>query len=132
MTPPRYDDDPVRANEATETSHVRDACNSLQNADGSIVPMRLVRVTHPFHPLSGQELPCVGERFNRSGKRLLLQVNEAVICSVPPSWTDLLAPDPEVMIGERRALFRVADLIALAQLVDRLGRRAAMEASDDM
>jgi hypothetical protein len=81
-----------------------------------------VRITHPFHPFSGQQLVCVGERYNRYGKRLLLQVDALTICSVPPQWTDLTAPDPEISMGEGRALLRVADLMALARLVARLGR----------
>jgi hypothetical protein len=79
-----------------------------------------VRVTHPFHPLSGQQLVCVGERYNRYGTRLLLRVDEEQICSVPRQWTDVVAPDPEVVLGEGRALLRVADLLELADLVSRL------------
>lgn len=72
----------------------------------------------------------MGERYNRYGTRLLLQVDHETICSVPPQWTDLVAPDPEIVIGEGRALFRVADLLELARLLGRLGRRESMEASD--
>lgn len=85
--------------------------------------MRLVRVTHPFHPLSGQELACVGERYNRYGRRLLLRLDDFVVCSIPPQWTDLATPDPEIVLGERRALFRVADLLELARLIDQIGER---------
>ncbi|MGO9837458.1 MAG: DUF5372 family protein [Polyangiaceae bacterium] len=77
-------------------------------------------MTHPFHPLGGQELVCIGKRYNRYGTRLLLQVGEETVCSVPPQWTDDVAPDPEIAIGERRAVVRVADLLELAELVDRL------------
>ena len=80
--------------------------------------MRLVRITHPFHPLSGREVACVGERYNRHGRRLLLRVDDVTVCSVPPQWTDLVAPDPEIVIGEYRALFRVRDLLELERLVD--------------
>jgi hypothetical protein len=65
----------------------------------------------------------VGERYNFSGRRLLLRVDDAAICSVPPQWTDLVAPDPEIVIGEHRALFRTADLLELARLVEQLGGR---------
>jgi hypothetical protein len=85
--------------------------------------MRLVRVTHPFHPLSGQQLVCVGERYNRYGMRLLLRVGDESVCSVPPQWTDAVAPDPEVVLGEKRAVARVVDLVELTQLVARLSRR---------
>jgi hypothetical protein len=82
--------------------------------------MHLVRVTHPFHPLYGQELACVGERYNRYGRRLLLRVDEVAVCSVPPQWTDLAAPDPEIVLGKGCALFRVADALELARLVDQI------------
>ena len=85
--------------------------------------MRLVRITHPFHPLSGKELACVGERYNRYGRRLLLRVDDVTVCSVPLQWTDLVAPDPEIVIGEYRALLRVADLLELERLVDQLRKR---------
>jgi hypothetical protein len=64
----------------------------------------------------------VGERYNRYGKRLLLQVDDSTVCSVPPQWTDLVAPAPEIAMGEGRALLRVADVMDLARLVARLGR----------
>ena len=64
-----------------------------------------MRITHPFHPLSGQQLACVGERYNRYGKRLLLRIDEASVCSVPPQWTDLALADPEIVLGQGRALF---------------------------
>jgi len=79
-----------------------------------------VRVTHPFHPLYGQELACVGERYNRYGRRLLLRTDEVAVCSVPPQWTDLAAPDPEIVLGRGRALFRMADLLELARLVEEI------------
>ena len=90
-----------------------------------------MRVTHPFHPFSGQQFACVGERYNRYGRRLLLQIDDKTVCSVPPQWTDLFAQDPEIVMGEQRALFRVADLVELARLVERLGRRDSLEKSDE-
>jgi hypothetical protein len=84
-------------------------------------------VTHPFHPLSGQQLVCVGERYNRYGMTLLLETKDGLICSMPPQWTDLVAPDPEIVMGERRALFRMVDLLELARLVDRLRQGDAIE-----
>lgn len=79
-----------------------------------------MRVTHPFHPLSGQQLACVGERFNRYGKRLLLRVDDANVCSVPPQWTDVVAADAEIVMGNASALLRMTDWIDLARLVARL------------
>ena len=77
--------------------------------------MQFVRVTHPFHPLFGRQLPCVGKRYNRYGERLLLQDDGATVWSVPPQWTDLVGPDLEVVIARGRALLRTVDLMELAQ-----------------
>jgi hypothetical protein len=79
-----------------------------------------VRVLHPFHPLSGQQLTCVGKRYNRYGTHLLLQINDGAVCSVPLQWTDLVAPDPEIVRGRCRALFCTRDLMDLARLVGEL------------
>ncbi|PYX50163.1 MAG: hypothetical protein DMG76_35415 [Acidobacteria bacterium] len=98
-------------------------CNSTKNAHASIVATRLVRVTHPFHPLSGRQLLRVGERYNRYGMTLLLETDDGAVCTVRPQWTDVVAPDPEIVLGGQRALFRVADLLELARLVDRLSGR---------
>ena len=100
--------------------HAKGACNSVQIAEVTDAPTQLVRVTHLFHPLSGQQLLCVGERYNRYGKRLLLRVDDATVCSVPPQWTDLVAADPELVIGQGRALLRLVDLMQLEILVRRL------------
>jgi hypothetical protein len=82
--------------------------------------------------LSGQQLPCVGERYNRYGKRLLLQVDDATVWSVPPQWTDLVGLDPEVVVGHGRALFRVVDLMELASLVKRLSNRRELLSRGNM
>ena len=79
-----------------------------------------MQVTHPFHPLAGQQLPCVGGRYNRYGMTLLLKAVDGAIYAVRPQWTDVVAPDPEIVLGGLRALFRVTDLLELAGLVDRL------------
>ncbi|NRO99663.1 hypothetical protein GWC77_27855 [Paraburkholderia sp. NMBU_R16] len=92
----------------------------------------LVRITHPFHPFSGRQLLCIGERYNRSGMRLLLRVDDKSYCSVPPTWTDVSAPDPEVAIGRDRAPFTVADLMELELLVRRLFSCGDAESSSSL
>jgi hypothetical protein len=74
----------------------------------------------------------VGERYNRYGTRLLLQGDDESIHSIPPHWTDRVDPDPEVVFGRGRALFRVADLVDLAGLLARLRRREAREVPDEV
>ena len=42
------------------------------------------------------------------------------LVSVPASWTDLAPEDPLVGVAAGRSLFRVVDLIELAELVERV------------
>ena len=63
------------------------------------------------------------------GRRLLLQVDDETICSVPVQWTDLVARDPETVLGEHRAPLRVEDLVQLERLVTRITRRERGEDS---
>ena len=56
---------------------------------------------------------------------LLLQAKDGAVWSVPPQWTDLVSPDPEVVIGNGRAPLRIADLLELADLVERLSGKLA-------
>jgi hypothetical protein len=49
-----------------------------------------------------------------------LQTDDTTICSVLPQWTDEIARDPEIVSGQHRALFRLADLLELTRLVDQL------------
>jgi hypothetical protein len=53
----------------------------------------------------------------------LLRFDDGAICSVPPQWTDAVAPDPEIVMGQGRALFRLTDLTELARLVAGIAAR---------
>jgi hypothetical protein len=56
----------------------------------------------------------------------LVQADDGRVWSVPVRWTDLAAPDPEVVMGEGRLLLRLADWMQLANLVEEfLGASAA-------
>lgn len=47
--------------------------------------------------------------------------------SVPATWTDIVAEDPVVRLGAGRSLFRVADLLELTELIERLRQPAVKE-----
>jgi hypothetical protein len=49
-----------------------------------------------------------------------LQVNKDTVSAFPPQWTDLIDPSPEEIMGKGQCLFRLEDLMKLAQLVDHL------------
>lgn len=97
-----------------------DVCTLPENAACTGEDEQLVLVTHPFHPLFLSRLPCVGKRYNRFGERLLLKTDDSLLWSVPPCWTDLVEPHPEILMGQGEALLLFDDLLALSELVEQL------------
>ena len=76
-----------------------------------------MRVTHRFHPLSGQSFEFV-KRLQAWQSDLVYFLDAAgELASVPAAWTDLVAPDPFVVVAAGRAAFRAEDLVQLADLV---------------
>jgi hypothetical protein len=61
----------------------------------------------------------------------LLQVDELTVCSVPPQWTDVVGPDPEIAMGDGRAVLRLTDFIELARLVARLASTSRHQCKSD-
>jgi hypothetical protein len=82
-----------------------------------------VRVTHPFHPLSGQEFGLVVRKNNWAEDRVFFFAGDGQLTSLPSAWTDVDPPDPFVMVSAGRSAFTVDDLLALAALID--GMRSA-------
>jgi len=76
-----------------------------------------VRVTHPFHPLCGQEFVRVTERASRHGERVWYERRDGSVASIPRAWTDLAAPDPFSTLAGGQAYFRPENLAELAALV---------------
>ena len=76
-----------------------------------------MRVTHRFHPLFGQSFEFV-KRLQAWQSDLVYFLDAAgELVSVPTAWTDLVAPDPFVVVAAGRAAFRAEDLVQLADLV---------------
>jgi hypothetical protein len=48
------------------------------------------------------------------------QPGDEHVWSVPADWTDVEGPDPVVVMGAGRAHFQVADLLALARLLEEM------------
>jgi hypothetical protein len=90
--------------------------SALQAADS--VPR--VRVTHPFHPLAGQEFEFVKRRKNWQVDRVYYLDAAGGLATLPAEWTDVVAPDAFVVLAAGRAAFRTEDLLALTELVARL------------
>jgi uncharacterized protein DUF5372 len=79
-----------------------------------------VRVTHPFHPLAGQELEFVKRRKNWRLDRVYVFDDGGKLVSLPAEWTDVVAEDVFVVVAAGRSPFHVAGLLELSDLVVRL------------
>jgi hypothetical protein len=76
-----------------------------------------VRVTHRFHPLSGQSFEFVKRLRTWQSDVVYFLDAAGELASVPAVWTDLVAPDPSAVVAAGRAAFRAGDLAELADLV---------------
>ncbi|MGH2890046.1 MAG: DUF5372 family protein [Solirubrobacteraceae bacterium] len=79
-------------------------------------------MTHPFHPWAGREFVLVGIRQAWGEDRAFFFDEAGVQRSLPTGWTDAAIPDPFVAVAAGQAAVRVVDMLALAELLDGLGR----------
>jgi hypothetical protein len=82
-----------------------------------------VRVTHPFHPLAGQEFEFVKRRRNWRADRVYFYDGGGALVALPAEWTDAVPADPFVVVSAGRSPFHVAALLELAELLERRARR---------
>ncbi len=80
-------------------------------------------VTHPFHPLYNQQFEILNYRHNWGEYRVTFYETSEHVRTLPAAWTSLVSPDPSVLLAAGRAPFQVMDLLALAQLVQRIEER---------
>jgi len=79
-----------------------------------------VRITHPFHPLLGQELDVVELRPHWGEERVFYRDRRGHLASLPARWTSAAPEDPSIATGAGRSAFRVRDLLELAALLSEL------------
>jgi len=80
-----------------------------------------VRVTHRFHPLSGRSFEFVKRCKTWQSDRVFFFDDAGELANLPAEWTDVVPADPFVVVSAGRPPFRTAELLALAELVGRLG-----------
>jgi len=78
----------------------------------------MVRVTHPFHPWCGREFVFLAVRQTWAEDRVFFLGADGRQHSLPVGWTDAGGPDVFVTVAAGRSPFRVADLLALALLLE--------------
>ena len=74
-------------------------------------------MTHPFHPLYGQEFDLVARGQNWREDRAWFHDLSGCLRSVPANWTDLVAEDPFNVVAAGRAALRTQELLELTQLL---------------
>ena len=79
-------------------------------------------MTHPFHPLAGREFDLVARRHSWASDRVFFFDDDGGYRSLPAAWTNVIPDDPFVVMAAGRCAFRVADLLALATLLERQPR----------
>lgn len=77
-------------------------------------------MTHPFHPLYGQQFEMLSYRHNWGEYRVTFYQTPDRVRALPAAWTSLAPPDPSITLAAGRAAFRVADLLELARLIGRI------------
>jgi len=77
-------------------------------------------VTHPFHPWCGREFVFVAVRQTWGEDRVFFLEEDGTLKSLPTGWTDAAAPDVFVAMAAGRSPFRAVDLLALAELIERV------------
>jgi len=78
------------------------------------------KITHPFHPWSGEEFEMVTYLHTWGENRVYFHKEGDHLVSVPAGWTDVAPEDPVVKLAAGRSLFRVEDLVELLGLIERL------------
>src|SRR5258708_30323710 len=79
---------------------------------------RRFKITHPFHPWSGQEFEVVTYLHTWGENRVYFHKKGDHLVSVPASWTDFVPEDPVVQLAAGRSLCRVEDLVDLVAFIE--------------
>lgn len=79
-----------------------------------------MRITHPFHPLSGHEFELVSRRRHWGEDRVVYRGPDGVLRTVAATLTDVDAPDAFRRIAAGGVAFRTVDLQVLCAILDQL------------
>ena len=82
-----------------------------------VVQHRTFTVTHPFHPLFGQELELVSYSLCWGEGRAYFYDREEQLRSLPASWTNVGPQDVFVELSAGRSPFRLVDLLELGSFL---------------
>jgi NAD(P)-dependent dehydrogenase (short-subunit alcohol dehydrogenase family) len=81
---------------------------------------RMVRITHPFHPLTGHEIELICRRLHWGDDRIAYHNEAGRLSWISADLTDVDPPDDFQRVAAGTAAFRPVDLLVLCALLDRL------------
>jgi len=95
-----------------------DPSNEFSITPNDLDGAQIFTITHPFHPLAGQQFALIEQRVAWGEPRVFFRDPlTSHLRSLPTAWTDLADPDPFVILSAHRAILRLSDLQALVRLV---------------
>jgi len=77
------------------------------------------RVTHPFHPLFGQEFAIADRRQTWGEDRVYFHDTAGSLRRLPASWTSISADNLFESVSAGRSHFRTTDLLLLVAMIAR-------------
>jgi hypothetical protein len=80
-------------------------------------------VTHPFHPLYGQQFEVLNYRHNWGEYRVTFYETPDHVRTLPATWTSLVPSDPSIVLAAGRAAFQMKDLLALTHLLQHIDQQ---------
>jgi len=78
------------------------------------------QITHPYHPLLGQEFEVLSQRRKLMEDRIYFHDANGTVRGVPAQFTSLAAADPFRVVSAGRSCFRFEELLELAELIESL------------
>ncbi len=82
-----------------------------------------MHITHPFHPLHGDEIDVICRRRHWGEDRVVYLDESGQLRWLSAALTDIDPPDEFRRIAAGGAAFRTVDLLALWASLDALGKR---------
>jgi len=80
---------------------------------------QIFRVTHPFHPLNGQEFALIDQRKTWGEDRVYFYDSAGTLRHLPSGWTSVSTEGAYAALSAPRAHFRAVDLLQLVALIVR-------------
>jgi hypothetical protein len=113
---------PSRSSRVRREPGARHGVSRTPSTTGGGYDLQRFRVTHPFHPLRGQEFHLVGFAHTWGEHRVFFrEPGQTRVRALPATWTDVVGADPFVVLSAGRSYFRPDDLVQLAVLLNELG-----------